>query len=110
MKAVTRIQGPNLYRIAPTFLVVRNIVHLTMSGFKREMVVGDVQTYRKHGWFSPEYIGDSYAIIHHNALNGKMLKIFIPPGKRVYISNGRWCLCDVNYESFRKFHLKTTQR
>lgn len=87
----------------PTFLVVRGIVQVSMNGFRRGYVAGEFVSWRKHGFFRFEYIGDDYAVVHHETLSGKVKKIFIPERKRMFASNGRFEFCDVNYQSFLNF-------
>jgi|GEM_PF-6610010 len=64
------------------------------------LAIGKTLSYRKHGTFSVEYAGISYAIIHHTTLRGAVRKIFIPPQKRLFLSDGRFEFCEVNYQSF----------
>jgi len=57
----------------------------------------------RHGSFLAEYVGDSYAVIHHVTPWGEMHKIFIPPEKRAFISRGKSNFWEVNYKSFQLY-------
>jgi hypothetical protein len=96
------IVGSELGRV-PTFLVVHGQVQFNMGGFKGILPQGEEMFYKKHGLFVPEYVGDSYAVLHHVTVLKQTTKIFIPPRKRIYISDGRYTLIDVDYESFRRY-------
>ena len=111
MTAATQLDWrTRLVRSAPTFLVVRSIVHFDLGGFSGRLGVGQSQQWNKHGLFRVEYAEDSYAIIHHETVSGWVKKIFIPPKMRAWISNGRWTFGEVNYQSFLDVPLTKAQR
>jgi hypothetical protein len=83
-------------------LVVNGKVFYNHGGFDGELRVGQTLQYKKHGVYTPEYIGDSYALIHHVAPNGTTRKVFIPPQLRANISRGDWHFFRVNYGSFQE--------
>lgn len=70
-----------------------------------EGILGENQTvaYKKHGSFTVEYAGTSYAIIHHTTVRDEVRKVFIPPQKRLWLSNGHYELWSVDYQSFLDF-------
>jgi hypothetical protein len=96
----------SFYNGAPSFLVIHGRVHWSQGGVEGILAVGQAITYKKHGSFSVEYVGVSYAIIHHTTVRGEVRKIFIPPQKRLWLSNGHYELWDVNYQSFHDFTAK----
>jgi hypothetical protein len=90
-----------LFLKAPSFLVIHGRVHWSQGGIEGILnILTDTLSYKKHGKFKAEYTGDSYAIIHHTTTGGKVKKLFVPPEKRLYVSNGRLAVMDVNYQSF----------
>ncbi|MFA6050408.1 MAG: hypothetical protein WC761_04395 [Candidatus Paceibacterota bacterium] len=86
----------------PTFLVVHSKVHYNMAGFKGVLSVGGEISYKKHGLFRVEYVGDSYGILHHEYQH-LTWKIYIPPERRIYLSKGRFTAVSVDYPSFQKY-------
>ncbi|MFZ2522625.1 MAG: hypothetical protein WAX44_03900 [Minisyncoccia bacterium] len=97
----TPIDVRKFYNGAVTFLVIRGHVHWSQGGSMEGILrVGQTIAYKKHGTFSVEYAGRSYAIIHHTTVRGEVRKVFIPPQKRLWLSDGHYEIWDVNYQSF----------
>jgi len=88
---------------APSFIVVRGVVYVTIGG-TTTVVPPQGVGYSKHGMFQVAYAEDSWAVIKHLTVNCHEIILFIPPRHRFCVSNGKFTSYTVNYQSFVDTH------
>lgn len=84
---------------APSFLVVRGNVFVTMAG-QTSILPKEGRSWKNHGKFIPLYVEDNFALIDHYLTRGERMPLFIPPYRRMNASNGQFVFMTVNYDSF----------
>lgn len=88
----------------PSIIIVRGMAYVTLGG-RTTILTKDGLTSRKHGFVQLLYAEDSWGVVQHLTVKrGVSHILFIPPKKRMNLSNGYFALVDVNYESFVQAH------
>ncbi len=87
----------------PSIIIVRGVAYITIGG-RTSVLTKSGHNSQKHGFVFLLYAEESWGVLGHNTVNAREHIFFIPPKKRINVSNGRFELMDVNYDSFVQAH------
>ena len=88
----------------PSIIIIRGIAYVTLGG-RTSILTKDGLSSKKHGFVQLLYAEESWGVVQHlTATRGARHILFIPPQKRMNVSNGSFELMDVNYASFVQAH------
>ncbi|MFA6269733.1 MAG: hypothetical protein WC657_00810 [Candidatus Paceibacterota bacterium] len=88
-----------------SLIVVCSTVYATLGGKTHILTNRNGIISKKHGSIDLRYAEDSWGVVRHRTVSRCATQIlFIPPKKRMNVSNGAFKVMDVNYQSFVEAH------